>query len=56
VRKGGAREVNFQGTDPTKPVLLVVEDNPDDPEMIARELRKRYGADYRIACARRRRA
>ena len=42
--------MNFQGTDPTKPVLLVVEDNPDDPEMIARELRKRYGADYRIAC------
>ena len=42
-------EVN-QGVDPTRPVLLVVEDNPDDPEMIARELRKRYGEDYRIAC------
>ena len=39
--------VNFQGAAPTRPVLLVVEDNP---EIIARELRKRYGADYRIAC------
>ena len=47
-RKEGARAVNFQEEDSTKPVLLVVEDNPDDLEMIARELRKRYGEDYRI--------
>jgi thioredoxin reductase (NADPH) len=40
--------VNFQGAGPNKPALLVVEDNPDDPEKIARELRKRYGEDYRI--------
>ena len=34
----------------TKPVLLVVEDNPEDLEQIARELRKRYGEDYQIVC------
>jgi thioredoxin reductase (NADPH) len=40
--------MNVLGEGPTKPVLLVVEHNPDDPEMIARELRKRYGEDYRV--------
>jgi thioredoxin reductase (NADPH) len=34
----------------TKPVLLVVEDNPEDLEQIARELRKRYGEDYHVVC------
>jgi len=29
---------------------LVVEDNPEDLEQIARELRKRYGEDYQIVC------
>jgi thioredoxin reductase (NADPH) len=48
MRKEGVREVNLQGTDTAKPVVLVVEDNPHDPEMIARELDKRYGEDYRI--------
>ena len=42
--------MNVPGEGPTKPVLLVVEDNPADSEMIARELRKRYGEDYRILC------
>jgi thioredoxin reductase (NADPH) len=42
--------VDHHGAGLGRPVLLVVEDNPDDPEMIARELRKRYGEDYRIAC------
>ena len=40
--------MNVLGESPTRPVLLVVEHNPDDPEMVARELRKRYGEDYRI--------
>jgi hypothetical protein len=35
-------EVHHQGVGLGRPVLLVVEDNP---EMIARELRKRYGED-----------
>lgn len=34
----------------TKPVLLVVEDNPEDLELIAHELRKRYGEDYHVVC------
>ena len=34
----------------TKPVLLVVEDNPEDLVKIARELGKRYGEDYRVVC------
>ena len=42
--------MNHKGAGLSRPVLLVVEDNPDDPEMIAHELRKRYGEDYRIAC------
>ncbi|MFL6057952.1 MAG: FAD-dependent oxidoreductase [Rubrobacteraceae bacterium] len=33
-----------------KPVLLVVEDNPEDLELIAYELRKRYGEDYHVVC------
>lgn len=40
--------MNVLGEGPTRPVLLVVEHNPDDPELIARELRKRYGEDYRV--------
>ncbi len=32
----------------SKPVLLVVEDNPEDLELIAHELLKRYGEDYRV--------
>ena len=32
----------------TKPVLLVVEDNPEDLELIAYELLKRYGEDYHV--------
>ena len=34
----------------TKPVLLVVEDNPEDLAKIAGELGKRYGEDYRVVC------
>ena len=34
----------------TKPVLLVVEDNPEDLEKIAGALGKRYGEDYRVVC------
>src|SRR3712207_6374859 len=33
-----------------KPVLLAVDDDPEDLKTIARELHKRYGADYRVAC------
>ena len=33
-----------------KPVLLAVDDRPEDLKTIARELHKRYGADYRVAC------
>src|SRR3712207_941230 len=33
-----------------KPVLLAVDDDPKDLKAIARELHKRYGADYRVAC------
>jgi thioredoxin reductase (NADPH) len=36
--------------DANKPVLLIVEDNPEDLERIERELRKRYGEDYRVVC------
>ncbi|HEU4846929.1 MAG TPA: FAD-dependent oxidoreductase [Rubrobacteraceae bacterium] len=32
----------------SKPVLLVVEDNPEDLELIAHELLKRYGEDYHV--------
>ena len=34
----------------TKPVLLVVEDDPEDLAKIAGELGKRYGEDYRVVC------
>ncbi|HEY6673369.1 MAG TPA: hypothetical protein VIZ59_00520 [Rubrobacteraceae bacterium] len=34
----------------SKPVLLVVEDNPEDLELIAHELLKRYGEDYHVVC------
>jgi thioredoxin reductase (NADPH) len=34
----------------TKPVLLLVEDNPEDLAKIAGELGKRYGEDYRVVC------
>jgi thioredoxin reductase (NADPH) len=34
----------------SKPVLLAVDDDPKDLDKIQRELRKRYGADYHVAC------
>jgi len=42
--------VSVEEPDTNKPVLLVVEDNPEDLDRIARELGKRYGADYRVVC------
>jgi hypothetical protein len=39
MRKEGGSKVNVQSAGPTKPVLLVVEDDPKDLERIARELR-----------------
>jgi thioredoxin reductase (NADPH) len=33
-----------------RPVLLAVDDDPEDLERVERELGKRYGADYRVAC------
>ncbi len=33
-----------------KPVLLVVDDDPDALANIARQLRDRYGGDYRVVC------
>ena len=34
----------------SKPVLLAVDDDPKDLDKIRRELSKRYGADYHVAC------
>jgi thioredoxin reductase (NADPH) len=42
--------VMIEEPDANKPVLLIVEDNPEDLERIERELRKRYGEDYRVVC------
>jgi thioredoxin reductase (NADPH) len=50
VSKGGGGEVNDQGAEPSKPVLLVVEDSPEEHQRIARELRKRYSEDYQVVC------
>jgi thioredoxin reductase (NADPH) len=33
-----------------RPVLLAVDDDRDNLKLIARELHKRYGADYRVTC------
>ena len=33
-----------------RPVLLAVDDHPDDRRRIADELQRRYGTDYRIFC------
>jgi len=50
VRKEGGSDVRVEEPDMNKPVLLIVEDNPEDLERIERELRKRYGEDYRVVC------
>jgi thioredoxin reductase (NADPH) len=50
VRKWNGGKVNLQVAGQNRPVLLVVEDDPEDLERVARELRKRYGEDYRIVC------
>jgi thioredoxin reductase (NADPH) len=50
VRKEGGSDVRIEDPDMNKPVLLIVEDNPEDLERIERELRKRYGEDYRVVC------
>jgi thioredoxin reductase (NADPH) len=50
VRNEGGSDVRYEEPDVNKPVLLVVEDNPEDLERIERELRKRYGEDYRVVC------
>jgi thioredoxin reductase (NADPH) len=42
--------VSVEETFARKPVLLAVDDRPEDLKTIARELHKRYGADYRVAC------
>jgi thioredoxin reductase (NADPH) len=42
--------VSVEDTFARKPVLLAVDDDPKDLKAIARELHKRYGADYRVAC------
>jgi thioredoxin reductase (NADPH) len=42
--------VSIEEPDMNKPVLLIVEDNLEDLERIDRELRKRYGEDYRVVC------
>lgn len=33
---------------PGKPILLTVDDDPGVSRAVARDLRRRYGADYRI--------
>jgi thioredoxin reductase (NADPH) len=50
VRQKGGGDVSVEESGPAKPVLLAVDDNPEDLEKIAGELLKRYGADYRIVC------
>jgi len=40
----GAPETNV------RPVILAVDDEQKDLELVERELRKRYEADYHIAC------
>ena len=42
--------MSVQEPDMDKPVLLIVEHNPENLERIERELRKRYGEDYRVVC------
>ena len=37
-------------TSARRPVLLAVDDGPEDLKAITRELHKRYGTDYRVAC------
>src|ERR671931_2932818 len=34
----------------SRPVLMAVDDDPAALGVLERELRKRYGADYRVAC------
>jgi thioredoxin reductase (NADPH) len=50
LREKGGGDVSVEESGPAKPVLLAVDDNPEDLEKLARELLKRYGADYRIVC------
>ena len=40
----------MNGTSAFRPVMLVVDDDPIALERVERELRKRYGADYEVAC------
>ena len=42
--------MSTENTIARKPVLLAVDDDPKDLDKIQRELRKRYGADYHVAC------
>ena len=42
--------MSTENTIARKPVLLAVDDDPNDLDKIQRELRKRYGADYHVAC------
>jgi thioredoxin reductase (NADPH) len=41
----------MNGPSAFRPVLLAVDDEPEVLERVGRELGKRYGADYRVACA-----
>ena len=36
----------------SKPVILVVDDQPDERQVLSRDLRRRYGGDYRVLTAR----
>jgi thioredoxin reductase (NADPH) len=42
--------VNTIGPKEFRPVILAVDDEPGDLELVERELRKRYEADYRVVC------
>jgi hypothetical protein len=42
--------VNGQKPEVFRPVILAVDDEPQDLKRVERELRKRYGADYRVVC------
>ena len=40
----------MSGSNAFRPTLMAVDDKPEDLERVERELGKRYGADYRVAC------
>lgn len=50
--EGGAARAKPPGARAKRPVLLAVDDEVGTLREISRELRQRYGADYRVVCER----